>query len=97
METTIIVHLEDCPSSMGAEIRQKAENRFAKELRKNFASDDAMGRAYKLFTDASEGGMISKSDEQIAIQWRNAFTKAAQAGFRDIAVEEAYFNVRLQA
>nr|WP_182312146.1 hypothetical protein [Comamonas testosteroni] len=96
METIINVRLEDCPSDIKPELRQKAEERFAKELRKNFPSDDAMTHAYKLFTDASEGGMISKADERIATTWAKAFEKAQMAGFRDIAVEEAYFEVRLQ-
>ena len=96
MEINIIVRLEDCPLDMKPELKQKAEDRFARELRKGFPNDDAMSHAYKLFTDASEGGMISKAEEQIAIQWQSALSKAQQAGFRDIAVEEAYFNVRLQ-
>ena len=55
-----------------------------------------MTHAHKLFTDASEGGMISKADEAIAKTWVKAFEKAQMAGFRDIAVEEAYFEVQLQ-
>ena len=96
MEAIINVRLEDCPSDMKPDLRQKAEDRFARELRKSFPSDDAMKHAYKLFTDASEGGMISKADEHIAKAWVKAFEKAQMAGFREIAVEEAYFEVRLQ-
>ena len=36
METIINVRLEDCPSDMKPELKQKAEERFAKELRKTF-------------------------------------------------------------
>lgn len=96
MESVISVRLEDCPSDMKQELKQKAEDRFSKELRKCFANDEALKRACKLFTDASEGGMISKADEKYAMEWSKAFGKAQLAGFRDIAVEEAYFEVRLQ-
>lgn len=96
MDTIISVRLEDCPSDMKPELKEKAEARFAKELRKGFPDDDAMRHAYKLFSDAAEGGTISKADERIATTWAKAFEKARTAGLRDIAVEEAYFDVRLQ-
>lgn len=95
MTTLIHVRLEDCPTDLEPSLKQKAEDRFGKELRKCFPSDDALRRAYKLFTDASEGGTITKAEEKIATAWKNAYDKARQAGFRDIAVEEAYFDVRL--
>lgn len=95
--TTIIdVRLVDCPSDMNQSIKERAEGRFSKELLKCFRSEDELRQAYKLFTDASEGGFISKSEIKIAESWSNAFEKARQAGFRDIALEEAYFEVRLQ-
>lgn len=96
MDTIINVRLEDCPSDMKPELKEKAEARFTKELRRSFPNDDAMRHAYKLFSDACEGGAISKADERIATTWVKAFEKARTAGFRDIAVEEAYFEVRMQ-
>lgn len=98
MEATSLVNvrLVDCPSDIDPALKEKAENRFAKELAKNFQSQDEMRQAYKLFADASEGGFISKSEEKIAMTWTKAFEKARQVGFLDIAVEEAYFDVRLQ-
>lgn len=95
MTALIEVRLEDCPDDIDQPLKQKAEERFTKELRKCFPTDDALKRAYKLFTDASEGGTITKAEEKIATTWRNAYDKARQAGFRDIAVEEAYFDVRV--
>lgn len=95
MTVLIEVQLEDCPSDIELTLKQKAEERFIKELRKCFPNDEALKRAYKLFTDASEGGTITKAEEKIATTWRNAYDKARQAGFRDIAVEEAYFDVRV--
>lgn len=96
MESTLIdVRLVDCPDDIEPAIRKKAESRFAKELLRSFPGEDQMRQAYKLFMDASEGGLISKSEEKIATTWTKAFEKARMAGFRDIAVEEAYFDVRL--
>ncbi|TDS74388.1 hypothetical protein [Comamonas sp. JUb58] len=95
MNAVIEVRLEDCPADLDPALKQKAEDRFSKELRRCFPSEQALKQAFKLFMDASEGGHISKSDEKIAITWKNAFDKARQAGFRDIAVEEAYFDVRM--
>ena len=97
MESTAVVEvrLVDCPTDIDPAIKEKAEGRFAKELLKSFPSEDQMRQAYKLFMDASEGGLISKSEEKIATTWTKAFEKARMAGFRDIAVEEAYFDVRL--
>lgn len=98
MESTshIYVRLVDCPSDIDPAIKEKAESRFSKELLKSFRTEDDLRQAYKLFTDASEGGLISKAEIKIAETWSKAFEKARQAGFRDIAVEEAYFDVRLQ-
>lgn len=92
----IEVRLVDCPSDIDPAIKEKAESRFSKELLKNFNTEDDLRQAYKLFTDASEGSIISKTEVKIAESWVKAFDKARQAGFRDIAVEEAYFEVRLQ-
>ncbi|MNS45103.1 hypothetical protein D3C72_775630 [compost metagenome] len=91
----IDVRLQDCPSDLTQEMKSKAEERFAKELRKSFTDDKALQRAFKLFSDASEGGVLTKSEEKIATTWTKAFDKARQAGFRDIVVDEAYFDVRL--
>lgn len=98
MESTslISVRLVDCPSDMDPAIKEKAESRFSKELLKCFRTEEDLRHAYKLFTDASEGGVISKGEIKIAESWSKAFEKARQAGFREIAVEEAYFDVRLQ-
>ena len=96
LATIIDVRLVDCPSDMDPVIKAKAESRFSKELLKSFRSEDELRQAYKLFTDASEGGLISKAEEKIAETWVKAFEKARQAGFRDISVEEAYFEARLQ-
>ena len=95
MDSIIEVQLQDCPADMSPQIKEKAEQRFAKELARSFRSDDDLRRAFKLFTDASEGGTISKSEEKIATTWTTAFDTARQAGMRDIAVEEAFFEVRL--
>lgn len=95
MDSIIDVSLEDCPADIEPALKLKAEERFSKELRKSFPTDDALRRAYKVFSDASDGGMISKADEKIATSWKTAFDKARQAGFRDIVVEEAYFEVRV--
>ena len=95
MDSIIEVKLQDCPADMTADIRAKAEQRFAKELARSFRGDDDMRKAFKLFTDASEGGTISKAEEKIATTWNKAYDKARQAGMRDIAVDEAYFEVRI--
>lgn len=95
LASVINVRLVDCPSDMDLAIKEKAEGRFTKELLKNFLSEEDLRQAYKLFTDASEGGLISKAEEKIAMAWSKAFEKARQAGFRDIASEEAYFDVRM--
>ncbi|MFD2755982.1 hypothetical protein [Comamonas terrae] len=96
LTSVINVRLVDCPSDMDPSIREKAVSRFSKELVKSFRSEEELRQAYKLFTDASEGGVISKAEVKIAENWSKAFDKARQAGFREIAVEEAYFDVRLQ-
>lgn len=95
LASVINVRLVDCPSDIDPVIKEKAEGRFTKELLKNFLNEEDMRQAYKLFTDASEGGLISKAEERIATTWTKAFEKARQAGFRDIASEEAYFDVRM--
>ena len=95
MESIIEVQLQDCPADMNPQVKEKAEQRFAKELARSFSTDDDLRKAFKLFTDASEGGTISKSEEKIAITWTTAFDKARQAGMRDIVIEEAFFEVRL--
>ena len=94
--SVIEVRLVDFPSDMNQSIKEKAEGRFSKELLKCFRNEDELRQAYKLFTDASEGGLISKAEVRIAEAWVKAFEKARQAGFRDISVEEAYFEVHLQ-
>ncbi|WP_312463517.1 hypothetical protein [Comamonas sp.] len=91
----IDVRLQDCPADLKQELKTKAEERFARELRKNFPDDKSLKQAFKLFSDASEGGLLSKAEEKVATTWTKAFDKARQAGFRDIAVEEAYFEVRV--
>lgn len=95
MDSIIEVRLQDCPADMRPEIREKAEQRFAKELARSFRGEGELRKAFKLFTDASEGGTISKAEEKIATTWTNAYDKARQAGMREIAVEEAYFEVRV--
>lgn len=95
MEAIISVQLQDCPSSIEAQHQRQAEARFERELRKSFPNDEALKRAFKLFSDASEGGTISKAEEKVAATWKTAYDKARQAGFRDIAVEEAYFEVKV--
>lgn len=95
MDSIIEVQLQDCPADMNPQVKEKAEQRFAKELARSFSTDDDLRKAFKLFTDASEGGTISKSEEKIAITWTTAFDKARQAGMRDIVIEEAFFEVRL--
>ncbi|GAB2806612.1 hypothetical protein GCM10027276_04200 [Comamonas piscis] len=91
------VRLQDCPTDLKQELKSKAEERFAKELRKSFANDNDLQHAFKLFSDASEGGLLSKSEEKVATAWTRAFDKARQAGMRDLAVEEAYFEVKLSS
>ena len=95
MDSIIEVQLQDCPADMSPQIKEKAEQRFAKELARSFRSEDDLRKAFKLFTDASEGGTISKAEEKIATTWSKAYDKARQAGMHDIAVEEAFFAVRL--
>lgn len=97
MEPASLVNvcLVDCPGAMDPAIKEKAESRFTQELLKSFPSEDDLRLAYKLFVDASEGGLVSPAEERIASTWSKAFEKARLAGLRDIAVEEAYFEVRL--
>ena len=95
MESIIQVSLQDGPPDLTPEAKVKAEQRFAKELARSFRNEDDLRQAYKLFADASEGGVISKADEKHAKAWAAAFDKAKQAGFRDIAAEEAYFEARI--
>lgn len=91
----IDVRLQDCPADLKQELKLKAEERFVRELRKSFPDDKALRQSFKLYSDASEGGLLSKAEEKIATNWTRAFDKARQAGMRDLAVEEAYFEVRL--
>ena len=95
MDSIIEVQLQDCPADMSPQIKVKVEQRFAKELARSFSTDDDLHKAFKLFTDASEGGTITKAEEKIATIWTKAYDKARQAGMRDIAVDEAYFEVRI--
>lgn len=88
------VTLQDC-DGIEHNIKSKAEARFAKVLERSFPDQEAMTRAYKLFNDAAEGGVISKADEKTAISWLKAAESAHQAGLQGIAVEEAFFEVRL--
>ena len=57
------VTLQDC-DGIEHNIKSKAEARFAKVLERSFPDQEAMTRAYKLFNDAAEGGVISKADEK---------------------------------
>lgn len=88
------VTLHDC-NGMKADAKTKAEARFSKVLERSFPSAEAMARAYKLYNDAAEGGVIGKTNEPIARSWQKAYELARQAGFQGISVEEAYFEVRL--
>ena len=90
--TSFRVTLQDC-IGIEHDIKAKAEARFAKVLERSFPDHDAMTRAYKLFNDAAEGGVISKADEKTAISWLKAAEAAHQAGLEGIAVEEAFFEV----
>ncbi|MBL8355671.1 MAG: hypothetical protein JNM01_12650 [Delftia acidovorans] len=92
--TSFRVTLQDC-EGIKPDIKAKAEARFAKVLERSFPDQEAMTRAYKLFNDAAEGGVISKADEKTAISWLKAAEAAHQAGLQGIAVEEAFFEVRL--
>ena len=65
MEAIISVQLQDCPSSIEAQHQRQAEARFERELRKSFPNNEALKRAFKLFSDASEGGTISRSEEKV--------------------------------
>lgn len=88
------VTLQDC-SGVKPDVRAQAEARFSKVLERSFPSAEAMARAYKLYNDAAEGGVIGKTNEPIARSWQKAYELARQAGFQGISVEEAYFEVRL--
>ena len=92
--STFRVTLQDC-DGIEHDIKAKAEARFAKVLERSFPDQETMTRAYKLFNDAAEGGVISKADEKTAISWLKAAEAAHQAGLQGIAVEEAFFEVRL--
>lgn len=92
--STFSVTLQDC-SGIKEDAKTKAEARFAKVLERSFPNQEAMTRAFKLFSDAAEGGIISKSNEPLARSWQKAYEAARQAGLQGIAVEEAYFDVRL--
>ncbi|MDH0851821.1 hypothetical protein N5D66_28065 [Delftia tsuruhatensis] len=88
------VTLQDC-IGMKADTKAKAEARFAKVLERSFPNHEAMARAFKLFSDAAEGGIIGKANESIAISWQKAYEAARQAGLQGVTTEEAYFDVRL--
>ncbi|AOV05790.1 hypothetical protein [Delftia tsuruhatensis] len=92
--TSFSVTLQDC-EGIKPDLKRKAEARFAKVIERSFPNPEAMTRAYKLFNDAAEGGVISKADEKTALSWLKAAEAAHQAGLQDIAVEEAFFQVRL--
>lgn len=91
---TFSVTLQDC-SGIKEDAKIKAEARFTKVLERSFPNPEAMTRAFKLFNDAAEGGIISKSNESLARSWQQAYESALQAGLQGIAAEEAYFEVRL--
>lgn len=92
--STFRVTLQDC-DGIKPDLKKKAEARFVKTLERGFPSQDAMSHAFKLFNDASEGGVISKADERTALSWQKAYEAARQAGLQDIGMEEAFFEVRL--
>ncbi len=92
--TSFRVTLQDC-DGIKPDIKAKAEARFAKVIGRSFPNQEAMTRAYKLFNDAAEGGLISKADEKQARTWQQAYEAARQSGLQDISVEEAFFDVRL--
>lgn len=91
--TSFRVTLQDC-DGIKPDIKAKAEARFAKVIERSFPNQEAMTRAYKLFNDAAEGGLISKADEKQARTWQQAYEAARQSGLQDISVEEAFFHVR---
>jgi hypothetical protein len=92
--TSFRVTLQDC-IGIEHDMKAKAEARFAKVIERSFPNQEAMTRAYKLFNDAAEGGVIGKANEPVALSWQKAYEAAQQAGLQGIAVEEAYFEVRL--
>lgn len=92
--TSFRVTLQDC-DGIKPDIKAKAEARFAKVIERTFPNQEAITRALKLFNDAAEGGVISKSNESLARSWQQAYEVARQAGLQGIAAEEAYFDVRL--
>lgn len=92
--TSLRVVLQGC-HGVKPEQKAMAEARFLKVLTRNFQSEEEMSRALKLFNDASEGVLISKTDEKSARSWQHAYDSARQVGLQDINVEEAFFDVRL--
>ena len=88
------VTLQDC-IGIEHDIKAKAEARFTKVIERSFPNQEAMTRAHKLFNVAAEGGVIGKVNEAVALSWQKAYEAARQAGLQGIAVEEAYFEVRL--
>lgn len=97
METVTLIeaHLQDCQGIEPA-LRSKAEARFVKELQRQFPSEQALVEAWEAWSSAAEGAdEISPGQEQLARSWLKAFERARFAGFRDIAVEEAFFEVKL--
>ncbi|EPD34536.1 hypothetical protein [Delftia acidovorans] len=91
--TSFRVTLQDC-DGIEHNIKTKAEARFAKVIERSFPNHEAMTRAYKLFNDAAEGGLISKADEKVATSWLKAAEAAHQAGIQGIAAEAAFFEIR---
>ena len=97
METVTLIeaHLHDCQGIEPA-LRSKAEARFVKELQRQFPSEQALVEAWEAWSSAAEGAdEINPGQEQLARSWLKAFERARFAGFRDIAVEEAFFEVKL--
>ena len=72
--TSLRVTLQDC-IGIEHDIKAKAEARFAKVIERSFPNQEAMTRAYKLFNDAAEGGVIGKAggtlrgDEMLTAQY----------------------------
>lgn len=95
LASSVSVRLVDCPSTVDQSLKEKAESRFANALLKSFQQMDQLRQAYRLFMDASEGGLINQTEEKIAVTWRQAYEKACAAGFQDLAQEQAYFDVQL--
>ncbi|WP_353236169.1 hypothetical protein [Diaphorobacter ruginosibacter] len=90
----IEVTLQDCDGIEPA-LKERAQARFLREIERFFPDEQSMIDAWRSYTDAAEGSEITGEQEQLARSWLKAFDKARQAGFQGIAVEEAYFDVRI--